>query len=357
MAASRPDSPGVLADMALLSIAGGNADTLVHSELSDISSIIPETHGMNALTTSMPNVWLSADHQCILWCNQVVQMVSAALFRIQQADRPSQTVPRKERISIFRHMFSAGNHTTILADNLESSAEKIIDIDLASITSKDSVRWMNADELTIVTPPSRSQAVSENLVYVFSLSKLQSRGVTRFKLLTSLPANDAMNPVKVYGCTGRYHSSETLNNCQRLDQDRFRSFPVSDRSLLLSLELDHLEFMPRFEQMIILASTGNYYSTAQFMYPNYHELVVEPSWLNLVLGGHTKSLVESYSAAYRLHFPHLTNHLLMYHFQITPTICRKFFCCPYLHSLITYVLGYSQTPPLSSDQAVRPGDG
>lgn len=42
---------------------------------------MPPTHGFMISTSSMRNVWLSMEHQVILWCNEVVVQVSYIIFR------------------------------------------------------------------------------------------------------------------------------------------------------------------------------------------------------------------------------------------------------------------------------------
>jgi glycosylphosphatidylinositol deacylase len=50
--------------MSIVSIAGGNQDRMVSSDLSRLDAIVPPTHGITAFSTSIPHVWQSADHQC-----------------------------------------------------------------------------------------------------------------------------------------------------------------------------------------------------------------------------------------------------------------------------------------------------
>ncbi len=52
-----------LSDVVIISIAGGNRDTLVRSDLTSLASVVPPSHGLTVISTSIPNVWLSIDHQ------------------------------------------------------------------------------------------------------------------------------------------------------------------------------------------------------------------------------------------------------------------------------------------------------
>ena len=48
----------------------------VRSKLTSPDNIVPPTHGFMISSTAMKNVWLSMEHQAILWCNQLVVQVS-----------------------------------------------------------------------------------------------------------------------------------------------------------------------------------------------------------------------------------------------------------------------------------------
>ena len=52
-----------MSDVAIVSIAGGIRDTLVRSDLAYLDDIVPPYHGFSVMTTSIPNNWISVDHQ------------------------------------------------------------------------------------------------------------------------------------------------------------------------------------------------------------------------------------------------------------------------------------------------------
>lgn len=64
----------------IVSIAGGNADSLVNSDFTDISGIIPIENGISVYTTGIEDVWASTDHKAILWCNQIVKVISKSIM-------------------------------------------------------------------------------------------------------------------------------------------------------------------------------------------------------------------------------------------------------------------------------------
>jgi len=47
----------------------------IRSRLASLDGIVPSTHGFMVGSSSMKNVWLSMEHQSILWCNQLAVQV------------------------------------------------------------------------------------------------------------------------------------------------------------------------------------------------------------------------------------------------------------------------------------------
>ena len=92
----------------LISIAGGGLDTVVPSDYSSLTSLVPETHGFTVFTSTVPNVWTGADHLSILWCDQFRKIIVRAMLEAVDARRPGQTKQRAERMRIFRRWFLTG---------------------------------------------------------------------------------------------------------------------------------------------------------------------------------------------------------------------------------------------------------
>ncbi|KAI0393507.1 GPI inositol-deacylase [Xylariaceae sp. FL0594] len=97
-----------LADVTLVSIAGGGLDTVVPSDYASLESIVPETHGFTVFTSTIPNVWTSMDHLAITWCDQFRKVVVRSLYDIVNCYDKSQTKSRVERIKAFRRWFLTG---------------------------------------------------------------------------------------------------------------------------------------------------------------------------------------------------------------------------------------------------------
>lgn len=73
------------AGITVVSIAGGPRDIVVPA-----NQAIDPTADINILTTSIPDVWKSTDHLCILWCKQLVLSIVRFLFdNVDYTQRPA----------------------------------------------------------------------------------------------------------------------------------------------------------------------------------------------------------------------------------------------------------------------------
>jgi hypothetical protein len=97
-----------LRDVSLISIAGGNLDSIVCSDSANIGAIVPATHGFTVFTTAIPNVWTGSDHPAILWCNQIVDVLAKSLIDIVDTRRGGQTKPLDARMQVFRRAYLSG---------------------------------------------------------------------------------------------------------------------------------------------------------------------------------------------------------------------------------------------------------
>ncbi|OLY83932.1 GPI inositol-deacylase [Smittium mucronatum] len=85
-----------------LQVIGGNMDGMINSDLAYIEDIVSKEHGFTIFSSSIRNVWLSIDHQSILWCKQLVQSLSRALIDIADSRSGQQTKPANVRLEIFK---------------------------------------------------------------------------------------------------------------------------------------------------------------------------------------------------------------------------------------------------------------
>ncbi|XVE84099.1 hypothetical protein DITRI_Ditri16bG0142300 [Diplodiscus trichospermus] len=97
-----------LSHVVVVSISGGYNDYQVRSKLESIDGIVPPTHGFMMSSTSMKNVWLSMEHQAILWCNQLVVQVSHTLLSLVDSTTGQPFPDTQKRLAIFTKMLRSG---------------------------------------------------------------------------------------------------------------------------------------------------------------------------------------------------------------------------------------------------------
>ncbi|KAI8339120.1 PGAP1-like protein-domain-containing protein [Chlamydoabsidia padenii] len=102
------NSTDILKDVTLISIAGGNLDSMVCSDSTNVGTFLPSNHGFTVFSTTIPHVWTGADHISILSCNQLVKVLSKTLLNIVDARRGPQTKPMEQRIKIMEKAFLSG---------------------------------------------------------------------------------------------------------------------------------------------------------------------------------------------------------------------------------------------------------
>ncbi|KAF8028921.1 hypothetical protein BT93_E1560 [Corymbia citriodora subsp. variegata] len=106
--AGRQVSDPALSKVVVVSIAGGINDYQVRSRLESLEGIVPKAHGFMVTSTSMKNVWLSMEHQVILWCNQLVVQVSHTLLSLIDSKTGQPYDDTRKRLAIFTKMLRSG---------------------------------------------------------------------------------------------------------------------------------------------------------------------------------------------------------------------------------------------------------
>lgn len=113
-----PELKQTFLNMAFVSIAGGNVDLMISSDYTEISYFVPPTHGFTVFTSQIPDVWSVSDHQCILWCNQLVRKLAEVMYSIMDSSAGGKTLDQPKRIQVLRRAFLSGlvepSHTPLL---------------------------------------------------------------------------------------------------------------------------------------------------------------------------------------------------------------------------------------------------
>jgi hypothetical protein len=98
------------ANFSVIAIAGGPGDTQVRGDLSMLPGALLSTSA-----EQVPGVWVSPDHQCILWCNQLVVAVARALGdALTPTHNPPALPPRVQREGVVRRHLAPTLWGTIL---------------------------------------------------------------------------------------------------------------------------------------------------------------------------------------------------------------------------------------------------
>ncbi|KAJ4979237.1 hypothetical protein NE237_010017 [Protea cynaroides] len=97
-----------LSHVVVVSISGGIRDYQVRSKLESLDGLVPPTHGFMVVSSSMKNVWLSMEHQAILWCNQLVVQVSHTFLSLVDSKTGQPYLSPQKRLSVFTSMLHSG---------------------------------------------------------------------------------------------------------------------------------------------------------------------------------------------------------------------------------------------------------
>ncbi|PTB64042.1 PGAP1-domain-containing protein [Trichoderma citrinoviride] len=178
----------------LVSIAGGNLDTVVPSDYASIESLVPETHGFTVFTSGIPTVWTSMDHQAILWCDQFRRVLAQTLYEIVDVHRASQTKPRAQRMRVFKKRLLTG---------LEPIAEKTLSLNEPTIllTLDDSSSTVVPTGVRLALSQLGSEAAPR--AYLLPVPPHGSPEPKRFTLLTDAQLHAAIdgNQLQVLLCS------------------------------------------------------------------------------------------------------------------------------------------------------------
>ncbi|XP_014758561.1 uncharacterized protein LOC100832898 isoform X4 [Brachypodium distachyon] len=118
---SRTSSPK-LSNVVVVSVSGGIHDYQVRSRLASLDGIVPSTHGFMVGSSSMKNVWLSMEHQSILWCNQLaVQVAHTLLSMIDPVDRQPFSSSQKRIFMLANMLQSAAPQSLSWMDRVTGS--------------------------------------------------------------------------------------------------------------------------------------------------------------------------------------------------------------------------------------------
>ncbi|KAJ7535798.1 hypothetical protein O6H91_12G046400 [Diphasiastrum complanatum] len=97
----KSSSKALLSDVVVVSIFGGIHDYQVRSRMASLDGIVPPTNGLTIGAPEMLNVWLSSEHQSILWCNQLVVQVAHTLLHLVDRTSAQPFASAQTRLALF----------------------------------------------------------------------------------------------------------------------------------------------------------------------------------------------------------------------------------------------------------------
>lgn len=189
---------GTLDDTLLVSLTGGIRDQMIPAEYSAVSNFLPPANGFAVATTSIPNVWMSIDHQAMVWCHQLRRVLAEALLTV------AEQTTRETRLSTLESFFLSGieklqqKHTTTLdtivaVDSQLTPSQRIIINDYSPnqlVKTKSYFKFpvLKASEINEISK-SFSIAVEPGKSLLVKTNKRLSVGTTSFVDTTSVIGN------------------------------------------------------------------------------------------------------------------------------------------------------------------------
>lgn len=173
-----------LSRVVVVSISGGANDYQVRSKLESVDGIVPSTHGFMISSMGMKNVWLSMEHQVILWCNQLVVQVSHTLLSLIDPKTGQPILGTRKRLETFTKMLHGGMPGSISRQSSHLSLQK--ERKFPGCPSK--LQWSDEGlerDLYIKTPTVTILAMDGRRRWL-DIKELGSNGKNTFVLVTNL---------------------------------------------------------------------------------------------------------------------------------------------------------------------------
>lgn len=178
-----------LSRVIVVSISGGANDYQVRSKLESVDGIVPSTHGFMISSMGMKNVWLSMEHQVILWCNQLVVQVSHTLLSLVDPETGHPISGSRKRLSILTKMLHSGSFPRQKSGLLQQHSSHLPlhkERKYAGCPSK--LQWSDEGlerDLYIKTPTVTILAMDGRRRWL-DIKELGSNGRNKFVLVTNL---------------------------------------------------------------------------------------------------------------------------------------------------------------------------
>ncbi|KAL1207095.1 hypothetical protein V5N11_004302 [Cardamine amara subsp. amara] len=213
-------SDPLLSGVVVVSITGGYNDYQVRSKLESLDGIVPSSHGFMISSTSMKNVWLSMEHQAILWCNQLVVQVSHTLLSLVDSKTSQPISDTQKRLWVLTRMLQSA-----LAQSFNGMTPMKVSHELPMLASKGS-----ESQLSTCALDWRDDALDRDLyIQTSTVTILAMDGRRRWldiELLGSNGKNNFIFVTNLAPCSGvrlhlwpeREKSNSNLPVCERVQE-------------------------------------------------------------------------------------------------------------------------------------------
>ncbi|KAJ1959264.1 GPI inositol deacylase, partial [Dipsacomyces acuminosporus] len=149
---------GTLDSVSLVSIAGGNLDSMINSDYTYVGDLAPHKNSLSILSSGINDVWLSNDHQSILWCSQMATKFAYMMMLIMDARRPSQLIELDKRMDVMRQQLFSGLEDDFAATKPHKARKTTSSSYLFShVHDSDAILLTPADILMLLPPSERDR--------------------------------------------------------------------------------------------------------------------------------------------------------------------------------------------------------
>ncbi|XP_037939249.1 GPI inositol-deacylase isoform X2 [Teleopsis dalmanni] len=309
----------------LISIGGGNRDLLVRAGLT--SSRFSDIH---AMTSSIPNVWVSCDHLSSVWCYQLVVVINKFLFEIAVTDSLNN--------AMFNHKKTDRLTTAVRHFSKFKNRINIHEVGLLK-ENNDQDLWH--EDFKRVFQKRFKKAVKQNYNHMISLRKFE----TYQKLYIEI--NNFHDKHWLYGCT-----AQTLWNGKNVCESGFsidqyvEKMPFKDkvRSMAI-LDLNNLRktFLNWTHVVAHITSIDQPMNLNVDIYNSKerHFNIIMPRWYNFLKANIINETMQG-SLYYKVYIQDLDESFQTLRVNIDPLSCSNSYnvitkiCVPWAHGFIQY---------------------
>ncbi|KTW30237.1 hypothetical protein T552_00715 [Pneumocystis carinii B80] len=335
--------------VSLISITGGNLDTMVSSDYCDVSSLIPKSHGFTVFSSSIPMVWTGMDHQAILWCDQLRRVIVKSLFEIVDFKSINQTKPLSSRIDIFKKYY--------LAPTENSSEKRFLQAPLINPFSGKNIKYTVFPLKRIYILRSFGSISSKSHIYFLPIFPTDIFNFTTLSLLTDQKtiSENGKQQIAIFLCKNHVSLTKDSNSRQNPMEIDLKALECKDSEeniihlpsknglskgyghFLTYLEYSNHQFND-YQFILIIDKSNNSrngFLIAEFSNKNVIHVQPEISttkflWnrFHIVLGAN-KSLVSEIS------IPNIDNSLFTYKLKMNSFTCDNLIFSPIIRQYIS----------------------